>query len=250
MPSMHRRVFDLLAGRVQAAQTTPLDSAVQTQVSDAFELARQQDAQDTTSAPADALARLAKGFYQRLIQLGLLPSRDNADVDQSMVGHSTAVVSAMETLGSNALQFADTVHEVKRGNITVSATSTMPIPQAFILAGRSRSATNTLSGEGISSFHLTGQVQGDNLALRDGFYEPAADLTQPASAQRANWRPSTNGSFYFDESGNRYDIPSNEPVVIPNRRTLLSLGKNLAWYDNGRVQVATIQSLDELYTQR
>ena len=131
--STHRRLFDLLAGRVQANQPTPLDVATQTQVSDTFEQARQQDAQDTTSTPADALARLATGFYNRLVQLGLLPARDTQAVEQSMSGHSRQMIEVMETQGSNAMAYLYRLHDARTNVDLVPAAET---PAGFMLIGR------------------------------------------------------------------------------------------------------------------
>ena len=100
---------------------------------------------------------------------------------------------------------------------------------------------------------MVAQIQGDNLALRDGFYGLPEDANQPASAQRITWAASTNGSFYYDDQFNLHRIPADQPIVIPNRRVLLNLGNSLFWFDQGQVTAAppeVAQQIRSLYLTR
>ncbi len=246
----HRQVFDLLARRVQENRTEPLDVATQGQVSDAFEHARQAPPQaDTPETPAGALARLATGFYNRLIQLGLLPARETQAVEHSMAGYSRQMIEAMEAHNSQALQYLYNMHEA-RTNAAIRPAA--QAPEGFALIGRNPHprTTHAVAGDGVSRYHLTALTQGDHLVLRDGFFEMPADPNLPATGQRIEWVGSLNGSTYYDEHEYAQTIPSDQPIVIPNRRVLLGLGDNLYWYDQGHLQPAPAGTLRGIQERR
>lgn len=270
---IHRRMYELLGERVAEHLGTPvLPVKRQEQLGDAFQRVSRSQGDDPNPHRPDVIARLFGGMYRQLVAFGLLPIRPAQSIDDAMIAESTATATAVNRFSIQSRKYWFAIDGALRGlaqrpdglgarlEASADATSMMSMldeagvklperPDGMFIIGRHPIASTRSYDPNISRFHLAGQYSGNLLLLRDGFY-PTFDNDGLAKEELPEWRPTTNGSFYFDEAYRQHRIPSDHALVLPNRPVIVELAQSLYQLNQGQLLPLEQVFSDEIYTRK